>query len=126
VSGEENVHGSPLTTPPLTTHHSRIEEVRFAQPAGQTYESLDWLDALPDCILTLVVFVAFSALSDKTGTGSSIGRGLGIVIGLAFFCSCRWFIAASISRSISTLLITLLAAGLLGLLIIFQPELREG
>jgi diadenylate cyclase len=90
----------------------------------QTYESLEWLDGVQIGILTVVVF-AFLRFLSKTGTGSSIGRGLGIVI-VGLFLLLQVVIASLDLAELSTVLDYLLAAALLGLLIIFQPELRRG
>ena len=62
---------------------------------------------------------------NKTGTGSTIGRGLGIVI-VALFLILQVVIASLDLAELSTLLDYLLAVGLLAVLILFQPELRRG
>lgn len=90
----------------------------------QLYESLEPLDVVQIAILAVVVFVFLRFLS-KTGTGSSIGRGLGIVI-VALFLIAQVVIASLDLAELSAVLDYLLAAGLIGLLIIFQPELRRG
>jgi diadenylate cyclase len=90
----------------------------------QTYESLEPLDAVQIGILTVVVF-AFLRFLSKTGTGSSIGRGLGIVI-VALFLLLQVVIASLDLAELSTVLDYLLAAGLLAVLVLFQPELRRG
>lgn len=90
----------------------------------QIYESLEMLDIVQIGILTLVVF-AFLRFLSKTGTGSSIGRGLGIVF-VGLFLLLQVVIASLDLAELSAALDYLLAAGMLGLLIIFQPELRRG
>jgi diadenylate cyclase len=90
----------------------------------QTYESLETLDVVQIGILTVVVFALLRFLS-KTGTGSSIGRGLGIVV-VALFLILQVVIASLDLAELSTVLDYLLAGALIGLLIIFQPELRRG
>lgn len=90
----------------------------------QMYEALEPLDLVQIGILTVVVF-AFLRFLSKTGTGSSIGRGLGMVI-VALFLLLQVVIASFDLTELSTVLDYLLAAGLIGLLIIFQPELRRG
>jgi diadenylate cyclase len=90
----------------------------------QTYESLEPLDGVQIGILTVVVF-AFLRFLSKTGTGSSIGRGLGMVI-VGLFLLLQVVIASLDLAELSAALDYLLAAALLGLLIIFQPELRRG
>jgi diadenylate cyclase len=88
------------------------------------YESLEPLDVVQIGILSVVVF-AFLRLLSKTGTGSSIGRGLGIVA-VALFLLLQVVIASLDLAELSAVLDYLLAAMLIGLLIIFQPELRRG
>src|SRR5437867_3318958 len=88
------------------------------------YEGFEPLDVVQIGILTVVLF-AFLRFLSKTGTGSSIGRGLGIVI-VALFLLLQVVIASLDLAELSMVLDYLLAAGLLGLLIIFQPELRRG
>jgi diadenylate cyclase len=90
----------------------------------QLYESLEPLDGVQIGILAVVVFTFLRFLS-RTGTGSSIGRGLGIVL-VALFLLLQVVIASLDLAELSTVLDYLLAAVLLGLLIIFQPELRRG
>jgi diadenylate cyclase len=90
----------------------------------QTYESLEPLDFVQVGILTVVVFALLRFLS-KTGAGSSIGRGLGVVV-VALFLLLQVVIASLDLTELSAVLDYLLAASLLGLLIIFQPELRRG
>jgi diadenylate cyclase len=91
---------------------------------SQSYEALELLDLVQIGILTVVVF-AFLRFLSKTGAGSSIGRGLSIVI-VALFLLLQVVIASLDLAELSTLLDYLLAASLIGLLIIFQPELRRG
>src|SRR5260370_41533747 len=88
------------------------------------YESLEPLDMVQIGILTIVVF-AFLRFLSKTGTGSTIGRGLGIVI-MALFLIAQVVIASLDLAELSAVLDYLLAAALIGFLIIFQPELRRG
>jgi diadenylate cyclase len=90
----------------------------------QSYESLEPLDAVQIGILTVVVF-GFLRFLSKTGTGSSIGRGLGIVI-VALFLFLQVIIASLDLAELSAVLDYLLVAGVLAVLIIFQPELRRG
>src|SRR5439155_9891590 len=104
-------------------HHGIRGSILLSRLA-QTYETLEPLDFVQIGILTVVVFALLRFLS-KTGTGSSIGRGLGIVI-VALFLMLQVVIASLDLAELSTVLDYLLAAGLIGLLIIFQPELRRG
>jgi len=90
----------------------------------QLYDSLDALDLVQIGILTVVIFALLRFLN-KTGAGSSIGRGLGIVI-ICLFLVVQVVIASLDLAELSAVLDYVLAAGLIGLLIIFQPELRRG
>jgi diadenylate cyclase len=90
----------------------------------QTYETLEPLDFVQIGILSAVAFGVLRFLH-KTGTGSSIGRGLGVVI-VALFLILQVVIASLDLAELSAALDYLLAAGLVGVLIIFQPELRRG
>jgi diadenylate cyclase len=90
----------------------------------QLYESLEPHDVVQIGILTVVVF-AFLRFLSKTGTGSTIGRGLGIVI-VALFLMAQVVVASLDLAELSAVLDYLLAAALIGFLIIFQPELRRG
>jgi diadenylate cyclase len=90
----------------------------------QMYDSLEPLDFVQIGILTIIVF-GFLRFLSKTGTGSSIGRGLGIVI-VAIFLLLQLVIASLDLAELNTVFDYILAAGLIGLLIIFQPELRRG
>jgi diadenylate cyclase len=88
------------------------------------YDALDALDSVQIGILTIVIFALLRFLN-KTGAGSSIGRGLGIVI-IGLFLVVQVVIASLDLAELSAVLDYVLAAGLIGLLIIFQPELRRG
>ena len=101
-----------------------METIALLTRLLQTYESLEPLDFVQIGILAIVVFGLLRFLS-KTGAGSSIGRGLGIVI-VGLFLALQVVIASLDLTELSAVLDYLLAAGLLGLLIIFQPELRRG
>ena len=59
------------------------------------------------------------------GPGSSIGRGLGLVI-VCLFLAAQVVIAALDLTELGRVLDYVLTTALLGLLVIFQPELRRG
>jgi diadenylate cyclase len=88
------------------------------------YESVGVLDLVQIGILTVVVF-GFLRFLAKTGAGSSIGRGLGLVV-LGVFLLAQVVIASLDLTELSTVFDYLLTALLIGLVIIFQPELRRG
>jgi diadenylate cyclase len=88
------------------------------------YESVGVLDLVQIGILTVVVF-GFLRFLSKTGTGSSIGHGLGVVV-LGVFLLAQVVVASLDLTELSTVFDYLLSALLIGLVIIFQPELRRG
>jgi diadenylate cyclase len=90
----------------------------------QLYESLGVLDVVQIGILTVVVF-GFLRFLTKTGAGSSIGRGLGLVV-VCLFLIAQVVVASLDLTELSTVFDYLLSAVLIGLVIIFQPELRRG
>jgi diadenylate cyclase len=91
---------------------------------AQLYESLGVLDLVQIAILTVVVFAVLRFLG-RSGAGSSIGRGLGLVI-VALFLAAQVVIASLDLTELSAVLDYLLTTSLLGLIILFQPELRRG
>ena len=90
----------------------------------QLYESVGPLDLVQIGILTVVVF-GFLRFLGKTGAGSTIGRGLGLVV-VAVFLIAQVVIASLDLTELSTVLDYVLTTSLLGLIILFQPELRRG
>ena len=90
----------------------------------QLYESVGTLDLVQIAILTILVF-GFLRFLGKTGAGSSIGRGLGLVV-VALFLTIQVVIASLDLTELSTVLDYLLTSSLLALVILFQPELRRG
>src|SRR4051812_24950592 len=91
----------------------------------QVYESLGVRDLVQIAILAVVLFAFLRFLSKSSTGASSLGRGLGLcVVGL--FLLMQVIIAALDLPELSTVLDYLLTATLLGLIIIFQPELRRG
>jgi diadenylate cyclase len=90
----------------------------------QLYESVGVLDLVQIGILTVVVF-GFLRFLTRTGAGSSIGRGLGLVV-VGLFLLAQVVIASLDLTELSTVFDYLLTALSIGLVIIFQPELRRG
>jgi diadenylate cyclase len=91
----------------------------------QLYESMGTRDLIQIVILAGVIHTVWRFLGKTCGSGSSIGRGLSlVVVGLFLLVQ---VVAASLDLTeLSTVLDYLLTAALVGLLIIFQPELRRG
>jgi diadenylate cyclase len=91
----------------------------------QMYESLGTRDAVQIAILAVVLFGVLRFVGKTFGTGSSIGRGLGLVV-VGLFLLIQVVIASLDLTELGTALDYLLTAVLIGLPIIFQPELRRG
>jgi diadenylate cyclase len=91
----------------------------------QLYESLGTRDLVQIAILAVVLFGVLRLLGKTFGTGSALGRGLGLVV-LGLFLFIQVVIASLDLTELGTALDYLLAAVLIGMLIIFQPELRRG
>src|SRR5438132_9804082 len=91
----------------------------------QLYESLGTRDLVQIAILAVVLFGVLRFMGKTFGTGSSIGRGLGLVV-VGLFLLAQVVIAALDLTELGTVLDYLLMTGLIGLIIIFQPELRRG
>lgn len=94
------------------------------QRLTQLYESIGTRDLVQIAILALVVFALLRFLH-RTGTGSIIGRGLGMVV-VALFLLAQVVVASLDLTELGTVLDYLLFALLLILAILFQPELRRG
>ncbi len=88
------------------------------------YESIGTRDLVQIAILALVVYGMLRFLS-KSGAGSTIGRGLGLVV-VAFFLVAQIVIANLDLTELSTVLEYILFGSLLALVVLFQPELRRG
>jgi diadenylate cyclase len=91
---------------------------------AQLYVSVGVLDLVQIGILTVVMLGLLRFLG-KTGAGSTIGRGLGVVV-VALFLILQVVIASLDLTELGTVLDYLLTTSLLGLIILFQPELRRG
>ena len=92
---------------------------------AQMYESLGTRDVVQIAILAVVLFGVLRFVGKTFGTGSSIGRGLGLVV-VGLFLLIQVVIASLDLTELGTALDYLLTAVLVGMLIIFQPELRRG
>jgi diadenylate cyclase len=91
----------------------------------QLYESMGTRDLIQIVILAVVIYAVWRFLGKTCGPGATLGRGLGlVVVGLFLLVQ---VVAASLDLTeLSTVLDYLLTAALVGLLVIFQPELRRG
>lgn len=90
----------------------------------QLYESVAPADLVQIAILAVGVF-GFLRFLGRTGAGSSIGRGLGLVT-VALFLAAQVVIANLDLTELGAILDYLLTTALVGLVVIFQPELRRG
>ncbi len=93
-------------------------------PLFHLYDSLGTNDLIQVGVLAVVLF-GFLRFLSRTGTGSSIGRGLGLVVA-GLFLLAQVVIASLDLVELSALLDYLLTTSLLALVILFQPELRRG
>src|SRR5271165_3589192 len=91
----------------------------------QLYESLGPRDLVQIAILAVALFGVLRILGKTFGTGSSLGRGLGLAV-LGLFLLVQVVIASLDLTELGTALDYVLTAVLIGMLIIFQPELRRG
>jgi diadenylate cyclase len=91
---------------------------------AQLYESVSPLDLVQIAILAVGVFGCLRFLG-RTGAGSSIGRGLGLVA-MALFLLAQVLFASLDLTELGAVLDYVLTTALLGLVVIFQPELRRG
>jgi diadenylate cyclase len=91
----------------------------------QLYESMGTRDLVQILILAVVIFAGWRFLSRTCASGSSIGRGLSLVV-VGLFLLAQVVVAGLDLTELNTVLDYLLTAVLAGLLVIFQPELRRG
>jgi diadenylate cyclase len=91
----------------------------------QLYESLGTRDLVQIAILAVVIYGVLHFVGRTCGAGSSISRGLGLVV-VGLFLLAQVVIAALDLTELGTVLDYLLMTSLIGLIIIFQPELRRG
>ena len=90
----------------------------------QLYDSIGPRDLIQIVILALVVMGVLRVLG-KSGAGSTIGRGLGLVV-VAVFLGAQVIAASLDLTELGTVLDYLLMGLLLALVVLFQPELRRG
>jgi diadenylate cyclase len=88
------------------------------------YESVGPTDLVQIAILAVGVF-GFLRFLGRTGAGSSIGRGLGLVA-VALFLLAQVVVASLDLTELGAVLDYVLTTALVGLVVIFQPELRRG
>jgi diadenylate cyclase len=93
------------------------------------YESLGSRDLVQISILAVVIYVALRLLAKVCGSGAFIGRGLGLVV-VVLFLAAQVVIAGlgltELGRVLDYAVDYLLTAAMVGLVVIFQPELRRG
>jgi diadenylate cyclase len=90
----------------------------------QLYDLVAPADLVQIALLAVGVF-AFLRFLARTGAGSSIGRGLGLVA-VAIFMIAQVVITYLDLTELSAILDYVLTTALVGLVVIFQPELRRG
>jgi diadenylate cyclase len=91
----------------------------------QLYEALGTRDVVQIAILAVVLFALLRFLGRTCGAGSSLSRGLGLVV-VAIFLVLQVVMACLDLTELATVLDYLLTTVLVALLVIFQPELRRG
>jgi diadenylate cyclase len=91
----------------------------------QLYESVGTRDLVQIAILAVVIYAVLRFLGKLCGSGSFIGRGLGLVV-VVLFLAAQVVIASLDLTELGRVLDYLLTAAMIGLLVIFQPELRRG
>jgi diadenylate cyclase len=91
----------------------------------QLYESLGTRDLVQIAILAIVFYGVLRFVGRTCGAGSSLSRGLGMVV-VGLFLLAQVIIAALDLTELGTVLDYLLITALVGLMVIFQPELRRG
>ena len=91
----------------------------------QLYESVGPRDVVQIAILAVVIYAVLHFLGRTCGSSSTLNRGLGLVV-IGLFLVAQVIIAALDLNELGRFLDYLLTAVLIGLLVIFQPELRRG
>jgi diadenylate cyclase len=92
---------------------------------AQLYESMGTRDLVQIVILALVIYAVWRFLGKTFSPGSSIGRGLSLVV-VGLFLLVQLVVASLDLTELNTVLDYLLTTVLVGLLVLFQPELRRG
>lgn len=100
-------------------------ETTLLSRLAQLYEALGTRDLVQIAILAVLLFIFLRFLGKISGAGSSLSRGLGLVV-VGLFLSLQVVIACLDLTELATVLDYLLTTVLVGLLVIFQPELRRG
>ena len=90
---------------------------------AQLYESIGTRDLIEIAIIAVAIYVLLRFLRRTRGAG--IVRGLGLVV-VGLFLAAQVVIASFDLTVLGRVLDYLLTTGLVGLLVIFQPELRRG
>jgi diadenylate cyclase len=93
------------------------------QRLAQLYESVGTRDLVEIAILAVAIYVVLRFLGKTRGAG--MVRGLGLVV-VGLFLAAQVVIASFDLTVLGRVLDYLLTTGLVGLLVIFQPELRRG
>jgi len=102
-----------------------LEARELIQRLAQLYESVGPRDVVQIAILAAVLYVVLHFLSKACGSSSTLNRGLGLVV-VGLFLVAQVVTAALDLTELGRFLDYLLIAVLIGLLVIFQPELRRG
>jgi diadenylate cyclase len=92
---------------------------------AQLYESVGPRDLVQIAILAVVIYAVLHFVAKTCGSSSSLNRGLGLVV-VGLFLLAQVIVAALDLAELGRVLDYLLAAIFVGLLVIFQPELRRG
>jgi diadenylate cyclase len=91
----------------------------------QLYESVGPRDLVQIGILAVVIGAVLHFVGKTCGSSSTLNRGLGLVV-VGLFLAAQVIIAALDLAELGRVLDYLLAVTFVGLLVIFQPELRRG
>ena len=91
---------------------------------AQLYESVGPRDLVQIAILAVVIYAVLHFLGKTCGSSSTLNRGLGLVV-VCLFLAAQVIIAALDLTELGKCLDYLLTAVFVGLLVIFQPELRR-
>jgi len=95
----------------------------LSERLAQLYESVGFRDLVEIVILALAIYAILRFLSKTRGSG--MVRGLALVV-IGFFLVAQVIIASLDLHELGKILDYLLTTVVLGLLVIFQPELRRG
>jgi diadenylate cyclase len=92
---------------------------------AQMYEALGTRDLVQIVILAAMLYVFLRFVGKTCGVGSSLGRGLGLVV-VGLFLMLQVVIACLDLTELATVLDYILITVLVAFLVVFQPELRRG